>query len=86
MATQIVPAPERADHAGQTAPLPVPAVEALARLELAFSCSARTPRGMRTPTGDYMNCAGGHAPGDLHGASFGAAGWVSWSDGSAVTA
>ncbi len=36
MATQIVPAPERADHQGDTAPLPPAASAALARLELAL--------------------------------------------------
>lgn len=37
MATQIVPAPERVDHQDPTAPLPTPAVAALARLELALA-------------------------------------------------
>ncbi|MDH6610272.1 hypothetical protein M2164_005907 [Streptomyces sp. SAI-208] len=46
------------------------------------ACSARTARGLRTPTGDYMTCAGGHAPGDQHGAGFGKAGWFSWPDDS----
>jgi hypothetical protein len=44
------------------------------------SCSARTARGMRTPTGDYMTCTGGHSAGDLHGAPFGKSGWFSWTD------
>lgn len=44
------------------------------------TCSARTARGMRTPTGDYMTCTGGHSAGDPHGAPFGKAGWFSWTD------
>jgi hypothetical protein len=40
---------------------------------------------MRTPTGDYMTCAGGHAASDLHGAGFGASGWFSWSGEPDVT-
>ncbi|MDR3083109.1 MAG: hypothetical protein LBV60_19685 [Streptomyces sp.] len=70
-----------------TAPLSQPALEAMARLEKALGlsttgsdCSARTARGMRTPTGDYMRCAGGHTSGDLHGAAFGKSGWFSWTD------
>ncbi|MGW4784900.1 hypothetical protein [Streptomyces sp. NPDC004230] len=43
-------------------------------------CSAGTARGMRTPTGDYMTCAGDHAVGDPHGAGFGNSGWFAWTD------
>jgi hypothetical protein len=39
VATQIVPAPERADHTG-TAPLPQPAAEALARLGRGYASEA----------------------------------------------
>lgn len=49
------------------------------------ACSARTARGERTPTGDYMTCAGGHAAGDPHGAPFGNAGWFTWTDGPSVS-
>jgi hypothetical protein len=48
-------------------------------------CPARTAQGMRTPTGDYMACSGGHAVGDLHGAAFGASGWFSWTDDRAMS-
>ncbi|MFE9949316.1 hypothetical protein ACFYRJ_17495 [Streptomyces sp. NPDC005531] len=48
-------------------------------------CPARTAQGMRTPTGDYMTCAGGHAVGDLHGAAFGKSGWFSWTDDQAMS-
>jgi hypothetical protein len=58
----------------------------IAQLSQATACSARTARGMRTPTGDYMVCAGGHAAGDPHGAGFGNAGWFTWTDGSDGTA
>jgi hypothetical protein len=44
------------------------------------TCPARTDRGMRTPTGDYMTCAGGHAVDDPHGAPFGTSGWLTWTD------
>ncbi|MCX4596135.1 hypothetical protein OG819_42740 [Streptomyces sp. NBC_01549] len=50
------------------------------------SCSVRTARGMRTPTGDYMTCAGGHSAGDPHGAPFGKSGWFSWTDQPSATA
>lgn len=43
-------------------------------------CTARTARGMRTPTGDYLTCSGEHAPGEPHGASFGTAGWFTWTE------
>lgn len=42
-------------------------------------CGTRTARGMRTPTGDFMTCVGGHGPNDQHGAPFGTSGWFSWS-------
>lgn len=51
-----------------------------AQLSQAAACSARTARCERTPTGDYMVCAGGHAEGDPHGAGFGKAGWFTWTD------
>jgi hypothetical protein len=40
---------------------------------------------MRTPTGDYLTCAGQHAPGDPHGAPFGESGWFTWTDRPART-
>ncbi|MEU8829379.1 hypothetical protein [Streptomyces sp900116325] len=76
MATQIVPAPVRANHQGTT----------LADSRAGGACSARTPRSMRTPTGDYLTCAGGHAVDDPHGAGFGRAGWFTWTDDQAMSA
>lgn len=43
-------------------------------------CSVRTPRGMRTPTGDFLTCTGQHALGEPHGAAFGESGWFTWTD------
>lgn len=66
MATQIVPAPERADHAGFTAPLPPAAAAALARAEetladmlaSSYASTAQTYRGLSEST-DWM------APGEF---------------------
>lgn len=44
------------------------------------ACTMRTARGMRTPTGDFLTCVGGHSASDGHGSPFGESGWFTWTD------